>query len=142
MSFYKLKKYLWAQFTFPPITFFGVDQAPNQRLFFPVYGPFSSSRAFFYNSGTLHFRPSDRALFYRSCLHLISLSVFYRSCLHLISLSPGKCGGKRLWRDSTLDFIYLFILGRIGYNHRAAQSAQTGWISGSALTEGLSGHRL
>ena len=38
------------------------DQARNQRLVFPLYSPFSSSRAFFY-SGALHFRPSGRRFF-------------------------------------------------------------------------------
>ena len=32
-------KYFWAQFALPPITFSGVDQAPNQRLVFPSHGP-------------------------------------------------------------------------------------------------------
>ena len=44
--------YLWAQLTLPPITLSGVDQAPNQRLFSHFYGPFDSTRAFFFG-GTL-----------------------------------------------------------------------------------------
>ena len=56
----------------PPLTFSGVDEIPNQRLAFPLYGPFSSSPAFFY-SGTLRFRPSGRAFFYRGSLHLFPL---------------------------------------------------------------------
>ena len=62
-------KYFWAQFALPPITFSGVDQAPNQRLVFLLRGPFSSSRAFFY-SDALRFRPSCPAFFYRGSLHL------------------------------------------------------------------------
>ena len=38
----KQNKYLWDQCILPPKTFSGVDQAPNQRLFFPLSGPFSS----------------------------------------------------------------------------------------------------
>ena len=62
-------KRLWAQFALPSTTFSGVDHAPNHRLGFPLYGPFSSCRALFY-SGTLNFRPSGRAFFYRGSLHL------------------------------------------------------------------------
>ena len=29
-----------AQFALPPMAFFGVDQAPNQRLVYPLYGHF------------------------------------------------------------------------------------------------------
>ena len=49
MNLHKQKKCLWAQLTLPSITLSGVDQAPNQRLVFPMlYGPFMSSRAFFH----------------------------------------------------------------------------------------------
>ena len=46
---------LWVQFALPP-TSSGVDQVPYQRLIFPLYDPFSSSRACFYGD-TLYFRP-------------------------------------------------------------------------------------
>ena len=55
------KRCLWAQIALPP-TFSGVDQAPDQRLVFPLCGPFSSSRAFFY-SGTLQFRVSGGLIY-------------------------------------------------------------------------------
>ena len=54
------------------MTYSGVDQAPSQRLVFPLYGPFSSSRRAFFYSGTLHLRPSGRAFLCRGSLHLIN----------------------------------------------------------------------
>ena len=63
----------------PPIdNILRVDQAPNQRLVFPLYGLFSSSRAFFY-SGTLRFRPLVE------CSFAVILSTNF-------SFSPGKSG--------------------------------------------------
>ena len=55
------KKCLCAPFALAPTTSSGVDQAPNQRLFFRIYCP-SLSRAFFH-LGTLHFRLSGQLIF-------------------------------------------------------------------------------
>ena len=74
LSTYK-KKYLWAEFALPPTTSSGVDQAPNQCLVFPLYGPsllvLRSSRTFVY-SGCLHFRSYiwSREFLYSDSLHL------------------------------------------------------------------------